>query len=471
MARIPKEERNAQIDAIVEASSDSMHVIEMRVENIKRVKLAHIKPKNNTVIIGGKNGDGKSSVLDAFSWGLTGTATVPRYPIRKGQRTGSVKIDIGDFIVTRHFTVVDEEKSDKGLTYISKLVVTGKRGEAFPSPQVLLDRLLGRISFDPMAFMRKGDDDQLEELRGLVTFDVDIDAMEAQQKADYDARREAGRVSDSLKNRVAAMPVPAQDLPLQAIDVQAITLKLQNASTHNTEVARQRQVKADALKRYNDVLDEAARLRTQIVRWIAEADALDGHKTTYSVGKPKDQGTAHEAQQIYAALVVGEEIDTAEVAAELTQANETNAAIQRAANYRQLVKEQETADKAWAEIDKRMKERDAEREAAIARAKMPIEKLSIANGEVVYGGLPLSQASNAEQIRVSMAIGMAANPKLRVLRISDGSLLDDTSLQLVADAAKEHDFQVWIERVGTEGNVSVIMEDGNATGEDVEVQK
>jgi DNA repair exonuclease SbcCD ATPase subunit len=471
MARIPKEERHAQVDEIVAASSSDMHIIEMRIENIKRVRFAHVKPKDNVVIVAGRNGQGKSSVLDAISWGLTGTSTVPRYPIRKGQRTGSIKLDIGDFVVTRYFTHVDEDKSEKGHTYISKLVVTGKRGEAFPSPQVLLDRLLGDISFDPMAFMRMKDDAQLEELRGLVKFDVDVDAMEAEQKADYDARREAGRTVDSLKNRIAAQAVPDANLPKELIDVAAITQKLQEAGTHNTAIAEQRRVKAEALKKYNDILDEAAKLRQSITDLITKADALDGADTTYRVVYKQKHGTAHEAQQSYAAIEVGEEIDAAAVAEQLTKANETNAAIQRAANYRQLEKELEEADLAWAAIDTRMKKREAEREAAIARAKMPIDKLSIKNGEVVYAGLPLQQASNAEQIRVSMAIGMAANPKLRVLRISDGSLLDDESLQLVGDAAKEHKFQVWIERVETTGKVSVVMEDGEASGEDVEVEE
>lgn len=461
MARMPKDERQAITDAIVDSSSNNMHIIEMRIENIKRVKLAHFKPKNNLVVVAGKNGQGKSSVLDAVAWALTGTSTVPRYPIRKGQRTGSVKLDIGDFIVTRQFTVVDEEKSEKGHTYISKLVVTGKRGEAFPSPQVLLDKLMGKIGFDPMAFMRKGDDEQLDELRGLVTFDVDIDAMEARQKLDYDARREAGRTLDSLENRIAAMATPEAGLPLQAIDVAAITLKLQNAANHNNVVAAQRQSKASKRESAQACVDRADELGLEIDRLKAQILNLEGQINQQL--ERRDQ-LLEESD----AVVIGEEIDTAEVAAELHRANDINAAIQRAANYRQLEKDQAEADENWTAIDKRMKEREAEREAAIARAKMPIEKLSIANGEVVYAGLPLSQASNAEQIRVSMAIGMAANPKLRVLRISDGSLLDDDSIQLIDDLAKEHKFQVLIERVETDGNVSVVMEDGNASGDDVE---
>jgi hypothetical protein len=464
MARIPKEERHAQVDAIVEASSNDMHIIEMRIENIKRVRVAHLKPKGNVVVVAGKNGQGKSSVLDAISWGLTGTSTVPRYPIRKGQRTGSVKIDIGDFVVTRFFTHVDEEKSEKGHTYMSKLVVTGKRGEAFPSPQVLLDKLLGKISFDPMEFMRMKDDDQLEELRGLVHFDIDIDALDATQKVDYDARREAGRVVDSLKSRIAAMAVPDAALPEKPIDTAAITLKLQNAATHNTEIAAEKARKTRLEEDAATHASQATQRRTQAAELRRQADLLDKEAEECVRG-------GAEALALASKVKIGKEIDTAEVAAELTRANETNTAIQRAANYRQLEKDLDAEDENWKAIDKRMKERDIEREKAIARAKMPIEKLSIGNGEVVYNGLPLSQASNAEQIRVSMALGMAANPKLRVLRISDGSLLDEDSLQLIGDAAKEQDFQVWIERVETGGKVSVIMEDGEATGDDVEVEK
>lgn len=473
MARIPKQERH---DQVKEATADSanLHIIEMRVENIKRIKFAHIRPKGNVVIVAGKNGQGKSSVLDAIAWALTGTSTVPRYPIRKGQRTGSIKVDIGDFIVTRYFTHVDEERSEKGHTYLTKLVVTGKRGEAYPSPQVLLNQLLGKISFDPLAFMRMEDDEQLQELRGLVTFDIDIDALDLEQKTDYDSRREFGRTIDSLKNRLAALPEPDGSLPRDPLDVATLTEKLQNAAQHNSEVGKRRAEQEAILKRQVAALESAAKLDTQILELIAEAEALDGRERTFKVNQkdlPTKQGLWQDLLRQGTAIVVGEEIDTAEVAGELTRANQTNAAIQRAANYRQLQKELAEAEASWKELDDRMKKRDEARERAIESAQMPIDGLSIGHGLVMYQKLPLSQASNAEQIRVSMALGMAANPKLRVLRISDGSLLDDESLQLIADSAKEHDFQVWIERVETTGKVSVVMEDGEATGDDVEVEE
>lgn len=58
-------------------------------------------------------------------------------------------------------------------------------------------------------------------------------------------------------------------------------------------------------------------------------------------------------------------------------------------------------------------------------------------------------------------MAMATNPELRVIRILDGSLLDDTNLALITDMATEHDYQVWIERVGTTADgTAVLIEDG-----------
>ena len=102
----------------------------------------------------------------------------------------------------------------------------------------------------------------------------------------------------------------------------------------------------------------------------------------------------------------------------------------------------------------------AQRAAAITAAQMPIEGISFGEGEVLFNGLPFVQSSSAQQLRVSVAIAMAANPKLRVLRIKDGSLLDESNLALIAEMAERDDYQVWIERVDASGKVGIVMEDG-----------
>jgi hypothetical protein len=79
---------------------------------------------------------------------------------------------------------------------------------------------------------------------------------------------------------------------------------------------------------------------------------------------------------------------------------------------------------------------------------------------VLLNGIPFKQASGAEQLRASLAMAIALNPKLRVIRIADGSLLDSDNLALVEAAARENDFQVWIEMVGDGDGRGIVIEDG-----------
>ena len=89
-----------------------------------------------------------------------------------------------------------------------------------------------------------------------------------------------------------------------------------------------------------------------------------------------------------------------------------------------------------------------------------VDGLGFDDDGVTYQGVPFSQASASEQIRVSLAMAMSLNPKLRVIRILDGSLLDAENLAQIADMAKDNDYQVWIERVGTADGIGVVIEDG-----------
>ena len=99
--------------------------------------------------------------------------------------------------------------------------------------------------------------------------------------------------------------------------------------------------------------------------------------------------------------------------------------------------------------------------AAIENAALPVAGLTFADDVgVKFGGVPFSQLSGAERLKVSLAMGIALNPSLRVLLIRDGSLLDEDNLKVVAEMAERHDMQVWIERVGKGEECSVVLEDG-----------
>ena len=105
---------------------------------------------------------------------------------------------------------------------------------------------------------------------------------------------------------------------------------------------------------------------------------------------------------------------------------------------------------------------DEAKRKAIAGAKYPVPGLAFDQlGGVTLDAIPFAQCSSAEQLKVSVAIGIALNPSLRVLLIRDGSLLDAESLTMVRDMAQKAEAQVWLEAVTTDaGKCQVIIEDG-----------
>jgi putative cofactor-binding repeat protein len=67
---------------------------------------------------------------------------------------------------------------------------------------------------------------------------------------------------------------------------------------------------------------------------------------------------------------------------------------------------------------------------------------------------------------ISLGISMALNPTLRVLRIKDGSLLDEKNRKIIYDRIKDNDFQLWYESVSTDRSVGIYIEDGEITSID-----
>ncbi|GAB6170946.1 hypothetical protein JCM15765_04240 [Paradesulfitobacterium aromaticivorans] len=65
----------------------SIKINKLEIENVKRVKAVKIEPSaNGLTIVGGKNNQGKTSVLDSIAWALGGE----KYRPSEAQRAGSV---------------------------------------------------------------------------------------------------------------------------------------------------------------------------------------------------------------------------------------------------------------------------------------------------------------------------------------------------------------------------------------------
>src|SRR5690349_1615636 len=165
-----------------------MKIVGLIAENVKKLSVVEIRPTNNLVQITGKNGSGKTSCLDAIWWALAGTSNIQAEPIRRDATEARIVLDLGEIIVKRTFkrrmVEVDGKEVEQG--YTTSIVVENADGSRFPSPQKMLDGLLGTLSIDPLAFANMDSRAQFETLKRFVP-GVDFDAIEKANAADYQA--------------------------------------------------------------------------------------------------------------------------------------------------------------------------------------------------------------------------------------------------------------------------------------------
>ncbi|MFC6790625.1 hypothetical protein ACFQE0_14010 [Methylobacterium komagatae] len=165
-------------------------------------------------------------------------------------------------------------------------------------------------------------------------------------------------------------------------------------------------------------------------------------------------------ERLRTAQPLPEPIDTAALRERIAEASRLNAAFDARDRRESIEREATDAEAKSAALTDAIAKRKDEMQAAVAKAEMPVPGLTFGADEILLGGVPFEQASSAEQLRTSVAIAMAANPKLRVIRVQDGSLLDEEAMRILAEMAAEADYQVWIERVGVSGTVGIVIEDG-----------
>lgn len=423
------------------------HIIGFEAENVMRLRAVSLKPTGGLNIVGGRNAQGKSSLLKSIEIALRGERSIPAQPVRVGEDHARVELDLGDITVTRTIEVDGK----------SKLKVTSKDLGAISSPQTLLNKMFGAVSFDPLAFLKLDAKAQLALLASMVG--LDLTSFNDQRKAKYDARTDVNRSVAQLEGQLKGMPLH-DDAPAEEISVAEISDALKAAQTAKAS--------ADAARRDADFAERLYdQTRGHVVRTEEEIadlqDKLDDARHRLESWKRDEEQQQQQAQKAVAAAQ--------EAARGVPDVEPMHQRLAQAEGANRKLRENEARTKVAAELDGARASADqltsdidlidmAKRES-VAAATFPVPALSVGEDGVTLNGLPFEQASGAEQLRASVAIGLHGNPELRVLLIREGSLLDEDGLALLAEIAEEHGAQIFLERVSRGEEVSVLIEDGS----------
>ena len=455
------------IETLVPAEG-GLKIVKLTAENFKRLSAVSIEPEGDVVKICGRNAQGKSSILDAIWAALGGERIAPTKPIKEGETEATIILDLGEYIVERSFSL--KESGD----VTTKLMLRNKDGRVFKSPQTLLDKMIGDLSFDPLAFARAKARDRRATLLEVVNLQIDqqraeelaerrltpeelaspLETIDKIEKELFTIRTGVNRESDQAAKVAAKF---ADVIEVKPVTVSSLINEMQELEAINKANAEARQMVSNVIAELKGYSDELLSVRNEI-------EVLEQKLTVYrtreaelvEIGtKRREEGRAlrSEVEQLA-------DVDLTDIRKRIQQADETN---RLAALYDQRIQAEDRANEYHRKALQLTTRIDGLRKVKIdmlQRAQYPVPGLSFGENDVEYNGIPFEQSSGAEKLRVSTGIAMALNPGLRVIRIDDGSLLDSDNMLLLEKLAAGKGYQVWIECVDESGQVGVVIEDG-----------
>lgn len=408
----------------------------LEIENVKRVKAVKIEPTaSGLTIVGGKNSQGKTSVLDAIAWGLGGNKYRPSQPAREGSAVPPYL-----HIVLSNGLIVERKGKNSDLKVIDP---NGQKGG-----QQLLDSFVEELAIDLPKFMNATNKEKASILLRIIGVGDRLHELERQEQELYNRRHAIGQIADQKAKFAKEQPY-YPDAPKEPISASELIRQQQEILARNGENQRKRQRLTQIQADFSNQGREVERLRVLLDEAIAKYDQL-----------------AIDLQIAEKAAVDLVDESTAELEANIRQIDEIN----------RKVRTNLDKDKAETDANDYRVQYDAltaeimairqQKTDLLTNANLPLPGLSVEDGELIYNGQRWDNMSGAEQLRVSTAI-------VRRLKPDCGFILLDKLEQMDLDTLRE--FGAWLEqeglqaiatRVSTGDECSIIIEDGYVSGQE-----
>jgi hypothetical protein len=428
--------------------ADSYRLIGLSAENFLRLKAVRIAfdPAAHAVDLSGENGQGKSSVIKAIWTALGGAKVLQREdePVHEDADKAVIALDLAP---------ADDARSNSPRRIRVTRTVTAEGGwslkiwtpdkGSFPSPQAILDAFFHTLCFDPSEFVRMKPEAQAKVMIDLAGVREPIEALKAKRQAIYDERTDVNRDLKAAQARLEALEPPTVDAPREEVSLSDLTRQIESAREQERANDVVRQSLQDLYRDHAAAKEDVARLEQELAEARARVETLvaQGREQRKAVEALVDPGL----QALVYKLATAEADNTRARAARRHQ-EEEQAALRLQQSSEALTTRTDAVNDEIAQV--------------LLSARLPIEGLAITeDGTIRYKEKPFAQASDAERLEVSLAMGAAMHPKLRFLALREASMMTEKTRERVKAWAAEQDLLVLFE-LATSRHVGIHIEDG-----------
>lgn len=407
----------------------------LEVENVKRIRAVALEPAaTGLTVIGGNNNQGKTSILDTIAWALGGDRYKPSNPTRDGSTIPPrIKITLSNGLIV--------ERAGKN----SAIKVTDPNGQK--RGQQLLNSFVEELALNLPKFLEQSSKEKANTLLQVIGVGDQLHVLEMQEKEIYNRRHAIGQIADQKKKFALEMPY-YPDAPAAPVSAYELIQRQQAILAHNGENQRKRAFVEKLKSRESVLAQRITLLKEELAKLNAQYDsnAADLEVAMKSAAELQDESTAQIEQDL-----MNIEAINVKVRANSDRERAEQDAEQHRQQYDDLTNQLTVVRQAKIDL--------------LAGAALPLEGLSVEDGELTYHGKKWDGMSGSDQLKVATAIVRSLNPECGFVLLDKLEQMDIQTMQTFGKWLETQNLQAIATRVSTGAECTIIIEDGHVAGE------